>query len=66
MSTPWTISGGSGTVTTDDITDATSAGKTLLKAANAGAQRTAMGLGTSATTAAVSDSEKAMLAEALS
>lgn len=36
-------------MTTDDITDATSVGKTLLKAVDAAAQRTALGLGTAAT-----------------
>lgn len=39
--------GGSGTVSSDDITDATTVGKNLIKAADAAAARTAIGAGTS-------------------
>lgn len=45
-------SGGSGSITASQITDSTAAGRAVLTAADAAAQRTALGLGTIATQAA--------------
>ena len=52
VSGAWVATGASGgSITSSSITDSTAAGRSVLTAANAGAQRTALGLGTAATSA---------------